>query len=407
MKKSKYVLILFLTFGCLTAYSQERNYGQELADLLYNKRIPEAVEYYEQYKDSISHPFATDSYHLMTAIYFNQQDRVDVLLSPFIDKYNGSIINDDVVNYITEYIRLSKMQITNETENGGDIHIPILTEPLIIVNAAYNGIPLNTVFDTGCTLPIWATKDIAEKIGVQMLEEYVPKDINEIKINAANGWLDSIRVGKLLLTNVPVVVIDRGFFQLCIPDSLLSNKVIMAKIDSVSSKTEIIMGLPIISMLHRIQFDFDKEEMIISFNHPLNATKNKNMFMESNSLFLNTQINGLDFTAFIDTGGNWGDLTVVLRDEFYQTHKGQLPSLPPKDTDRTRGCFVHGAENDPFVRLNHSTLHLDNQFIDLRDDAVVLADRKFYITKDGYVTLGLLKKLKKFTFDFDAMRLNV
>ncbi|GHT79446.1 hypothetical protein AGMMS50262_23140 [Bacteroidia bacterium] len=405
--KTKILMSLLLIFNCLLAYSQERNYGQELTNLSLNKQIPEAMEFYEQYKDSISHPFATDAYHLMTAIYYNQQDSVDALFPSFIDKYSGSIINDDVVRYLKEYIRLSKMQITNETENNGDIHIPILTKPVIIFNAEYNGIPLNTVFDTGGTYPIFATKDIAEKIGLQMLEEYAPRALNDIKINAANGRLDSIRVGKLLLTNVPITVIDRDFSQPCIPDSLLSNKEVMAKMDSIYTKIEIIMGLPLIQLLHHIQFDLDKEEMIISFNHPTDTTKTKNIFLASDRLFLNTQINGLNFTAFIDTGGNWGDLAVAMQDEFYQQHKDQLPVLPPNDADRTNEYMIHGAENMPFIRLSHSTMLLGNQSVDLGDDAVIFADRRFYITKDGYVGLGLLKKLKKFTFDFDAMRLDV
>jgi hypothetical protein len=131
------------------------------------------------------------------------------------------------------------------------------------------------------------------------------------------------------------------------------------------------------------------------------------MFLKTDRLFINTQINGLNFTVFMDTGGNSGTILASMRDEFYQKHKEQLPVLPPKDEDQTHSCMVHGSDNTAFIRLYHSTMQLDNHSIDLGDDAVVFADRKFYLTEDGYVGWGLLKKLKKFTFDFDAMRLDV
>jgi hypothetical protein len=177
--KHPVILFLFIVFGSLTLPAQTGNYDQELVDLLYGKRIKEAIEYYDEHKDNLLHPFTMDSYKLFADIYLNKPDSVFLQLPLFMEKYYGSVFEDDLVFFLPslyfdagdygnglkmveilesfflkrnekiekmlkELTRLknsypiSQLEIRNDSKTE-DVHIPVKTEPLLLFEAKYNG----------------------------------------------------------------------------------------------------------------------------------------------------------------------------------------------------------------------------------------------------------------------------
>ncbi|WP_298652747.1 hypothetical protein [uncultured Proteiniphilum sp.] len=98
--KCSIILFLLIGFGALTLPAQTRNYDQELADLLYGLRFEEAIDFYGQHKDSIFHPFTTDSYKLLTNIHLNKPDSFFLQLPSFMEKYYGSVFKDEMIPFL-------------------------------------------------------------------------------------------------------------------------------------------------------------------------------------------------------------------------------------------------------------------------------------------------------------------
>jgi hypothetical protein len=453
--KLKLTVILITTLSG-PLYAQTRNYNQELCNLLYGKRMEEAQHYYYEYKDSIVHPFAVDSYRLLSNMYTDKPDSVLLQLPVFIGNHYGSVANDNLLLFLPTFYQdrgeydsgLKMLDIIeaffNRQQSGKPgnekslkeveklkkrykvmsdfpkpeikisdsiemIHVSIQTEPLITFEAKYNQTVLKTVFDTGVTYPFFTQKKNVEKAGIRLIEPYSENIINEKETSSAYGIIDSVRIGSLLLKNMPVLVIENGYFDNCIPDdSVVNGKEKLAALDSMANLMGIIMGLPVIKMLNHIRLDLQDNDMAISFNHAKDGKENSNMYIESDRLYLHTEMNSLDFTAFMDTGGNFGDISMIIGNRFYRNHTEQLPSTPSATKEINGQCWVTGKDRFTFFKPDTLNMQLGNCIVDLANETAILTDDSqfSFLSKDGFIGLGLLKKLKRISFDFNAMQMN-
>jgi hypothetical protein len=450
--KSILTLIAVL-FWSLSA--QTRNYDQELCNLLYGKRMKEAQHFHSKYQDSIFHPFTVDSYRLISDIYADKPDSVLLQLPVFIGNYYGSVADDNLLLFFPtfywdmgEYSSGLKMldiieaffnrQQSEERRNGKSlkeleklkkhykimgrfpkpeikisdstdiIHVSIQSEPLIIFEAQYNQTFLKTVFDTGNSYPFFTQKKNVEKAGIRIIEPYSENMINGKGFSSAYGVIDSIRIGRLLIKNMPVLVVEDGYFNRCIPDSIMNRKDKLSELDSVVNLMEIFVGLPVIKMLNHIQFDLQNNDMAISFNHGKDGNENSNMYIESDKLYLRVGINDMDFTAYMDTGGNLGDIALIVGDRFYRDHKEQLSPVLSETKEVQDQCWAHGTDRFSFFKANVLNMQLGNCAAEFTNETAILTEESLFssLCKDGFIGLGLLKKIKKMTLDFNSMRMN-
>jgi hypothetical protein len=403
------------------------NFDQELGDLLFTKRMEEAQSYYSKNKDCITHPFIIDSYRLISNIYSGKTDSVLSQIPLFISNYYGDVADDNILLYLSSFYwdlgeygdGLKMLEILEQQdkirENGeilkgitksknhyqamspfqkpkiiipdntGVARIPMEIDTVIFLNVQYNQTALKTVFDTGMSSYLVMQKKYAEKSNIKMLGPYSESTFNEEAIRSAYGMFDSICIGSLLATNIPVVVIeDDSFFLKHFIDSIIltdENKLNKAKL--IINKTEVIMGLPLIKMLNHVSLDLQENELTISLDPGQKVEEESNMYIGNNKLYLRSKLSGLDFTGFLDTGGNLKDTAVVINDDFYR----KISSTVNSDSS-----------------VFKTDIRIGNNIMDI----LVKHDPQFpYISEDGFIGFaGLLKKMKKVTFDFDAMRLD-
>jgi len=234
-------------------------------------------------------------------------------------------------------------------------------------------------------------KNYAERAGIKMVEPYSEKLMNGIVTRMAYGIIDSVRIGPLVAKNIPVLVLeDTLFMHKWLTDSLMTEDKLL-KADSVIRLMEIYVGTPVIKLFNHVCIDLNENILSISLNHEQMIEKERNMYIEDNLVYLYSTINGLGLEAFIDTGGNHGD-TVVVNDSFYEklyslsSKENPSEMIIPEPVVFNAGINIGGLDMDVFVKV----------------------DSKFHLLrKDVFVGLaGLLKKMKKITFDFKAMRMD-
>jgi hypothetical protein len=432
-------------------YAQTRNYDQELCNLLYGKRMESAQHFYSKYQDSIFHPFTVDSYRLISNIYAGKPDSVLLQLPAFTGNYYGSVVDDNLLLFLPTFYwdrgeyesglemltRIEMFFNKQQNEKQGNekrskemeklknrykamgrfpkpeikisdsadlIHVSIQAEPLIIFEAKYNQTVLKTVFDTGVSWPFFMQKKNVEKAGIRLIEPYSENMINGKEFSSAYGVIDSVRIGGLLIKNVPILVIEDNYFSRCIPDSVDK----LSELDSIANPMEIIMGLPAIKMLNHIRIDLQDNDMAIFFNHKTDNKANSNMYIEFDKLYLRSRINGMDFTAFLDTGGNLGDRALIVSDRFYRDHKEQLSPIVSETKEIQNLCWIDGTDRFGFLKPAILNLQLGDCLVEFANETAILTDDSqfFHLSKDGFIGLGLLKKIKKMIFDFKSMRID-
>jgi predicted aspartyl protease len=448
------VLSLLIFLGSFSLSSQTRNYDQELCDLLFGKRFEESIEFFSQYEDSIYHPFTKDSYKLLSNIHLNNPDSVFQQLTSYIENYYGNIIDDNFLIYFlpflyfdsNDYVNGLRMidflepffygknegavkyfssirsrvpiynfEVVNESETD-EVHIPLKQSTLFLIDAKYNETTLNTILDTGCGLPLLTDKETADRAGIRVGEDFTMNGVNGERISAAYAWVDSVRIGPLLITDVPVFVFEHKLLTQFTADSILNNKERKEKIDSLTAAMHIIIGLPIMQKLNHIRFDLSKNDMIVSLNRKDPDKNGSNMYIDLRRFYLDLNINGIDTVAFLDTGANLGETAIFISNRFFQTHADKFPAVINEESGK--GLKLHSGitqemydkmvasngtdKEGDLILKSEANVSVGGITLDLPPKTVAFDDL-LPQRSDIFLTLKFIQEFNIVTFDFHNM----
>lgn len=452
MKIIKLTGTLFLLFLYNATYSV--NFDQKLAELLTSKDWFGIEQYYQDHKDSISanmrlwymaetskvfnrpkvsisayteliteNPFGWDTLSLigyfgvpllqLCGDEFEFQKGVDASKNMLLMIQNDSVSDENLRQGYIQYLEnailafkkgakdYSKTDVTKiKKSRKSEINL-ILNKNSndIIFRSLCNDKPVKFLFDTGAGVCFIWNKNTAKKIGLKVNNN---DTILLGQTKTVSGIIDSLEVGPYQFKNVPVFVSI---------DEIDKNDPKQVKCDSILSSVDIVLGMPILKRLERVQLDFNKHTMIFSDESINNTDRDKNMYIEKNGLFLDMKVLDNSFCAFFDTGFSGG---LVVNSAFYNTTKDLFPSLDKMDpfTNYSGGCSASNAKViDNVWQCNDIRISIGNQTIDLIKNCRVSKEEKDDApngTKNGGV-LGnhILKYGKKFLFDFQEMRFSI
>ena len=180
-------------------------------------------------------------------------------------------------------------------------------KPLAAISIRCNGVELQTWVDTGFSSHLFMTKETAEECGLQINPIETGKDsimVNGIQVGGGVSQVDSLYIGDLLITDVPVWVTDNEYVSF-LPDSLASDEKNVNKYDSVFGFTDVILGLPLLKMFGSVELDWTKEEMSFKLKSKILPSKEKpNMFLAQNVLYGHLSVDGNSFTGLLDSGAS-------------------------------------------------------------------------------------------------------
>lgn len=456
MRKSISILILY-TFIVPSIFAQ-RNYAQELIDLLQQGKCFEARDLYMQYADNL--PLNDKTFNLVykshMALFFNKPDSISIYLEdlttnhelalgPAVGTYYGKLLQTyDDTQQFEKGIKLCDKAIAYFNRNPFDlapdfvqneIHLVQnakssfkkrnVNEPLrrierinnknsviklkdsnyIRFDAMYNNVPVQTWFDTGVSTFLIVTKKIAEEIGVRIVDTTQDsiKNMNGVPIKALAGIIDCIDLKNVKLYNIPVMIHDGYVPQL--DDSLDSDAKL--KIEAIRSERLIIMGLPLMKMIGKIEFDWEKHTVCFPESTGEAVTNaHSNIFTADNNLYQRLKLNGLNYVGHVDTGD---DDFVDMTFSFYEMNKNSIEidsvaEKKPINHYRATGVFF----NIPYEIVKNPKLYFKGKNINCGTCNVLITDGTLSHLNvfDGTIGANLFKHLgAKVIFDFDNMRI--
>lgn len=442
----------------MSSYAQ-RNYAQDLINLLQQRKAFEARDLYEQYADKL--PLNDKTLDLLykaeMASFFNKPDSAAIYLEDLVvnhefklgpaigvfyrkllsvydsqqrfkegikvcDKYLAYLMRNPLnqerefiqneTNYIDKakesfiYRDLIEPRIKIERTNSGKDQTAKLNDSEHIrFNAKYNGVTAETLFDTGLTAHFMITRSLANKIGTKLVNK------RQDSVQMFNGVPTKMRVeiiekgdfAGVKLYNIPVLVFNDNVSRNQ-PDTL--NAKTKSNIEKTLSDEQVIMGLPAMKLIGRIALDW--ENRTVSFPHHTEKTDSSdfsNMYLTDNNLFLKLKVNGLAYVGNLCTGS---DDFLNMRFSFYEKNKSQIEidSVTPKKPFQFHNT-TGSSFNILYEIVKNAKIYLNGRNINHNTGDVLVWDEKLtFNTFDGGIGIRLFKRLgPRITLDFDNMKL--
>ena len=375
----KIIIILFISVFYISESYAQRNYAQELINLLVEGRCFEAKEFFNQHSDMLPHDNRAFEllYKLNMARFFNKSDSIAIYMEEilanndyqltilgkttgeyfrillnlysFNQKFNEAIelcdkmtdyfkrnpfdFDSDLIQKELKLIEKEKALLKERAINeplfkiersySEDNKIKRYEDDLIRFDSKYNGVQIETLFDTGSDHNFFISKSLADEIGVREIKrspEDIKVNINGVEEKAYEGMIDSIEIKTIKFYNVPVLVY-LGNLKQYMPDSLAGEA--KANAERAYKERQIIMGLRIINLIGKIEIDWDNNT--ISFPETGESENDnsvyKNIFMLDNKLYMHMDLNELSFSGCLNTGYN--DFINLSR-SFYEKNKSSF-----------------------------------------------------------------------------------
>jgi len=458
-------VIIFLSsilFVSASLFAQ-RNYGQELVNLLNEGKCFEARDFKKQYKDSMPknptvNAFVALYYNYKMTSFLNKPDSSAIYLHRLVTDYEsilgpskshfygemcniyfdqqqfdkGIVLCDEIIAYLkrnpfhiedkayqdseikeTEKIKTSfaewgKNEVMRKLvriKSHNNQRIPLYNDStFIFFDAEYNGHRVKTWFDTGVSYYLVIEKKLADRIGVKFKPS---KDslqlMNNTNVRAIEGVIDSVALGNVRLHNIPVMVFLNEFTAM-IKDSLISLPEKKAIVDSAFNCPQIILGLPTMRLIGQFNFEWKNRSLLL----PEKSNTQKvepNIYLEGTDLCTDLIINKLKYRGTIDTGSS---CFINIDSAFYAKNKNAIRI----DTITRKEPLNYAMATGIYRNIPYELLAQDMN-ISFNEKVVARYPKDVAILKAGYsktptglIGVYFLRRIgSKTLFDFRNMRI--
>ena len=455
------LVIVFLGIWSSFSYAQ-RNYAQELVDFLQQGRCFEAKELYMNHADKL--PQNDTALHLLykshIALFFNKPDSAEIYLEellgntnyqmtlgPITDLYYMKLLTLYVVNQQFDlamklcdkmldyckinpfnYVNDSIQSIMNSLKNAKttlkerEIYEPrikiyrnsermnesiqLYEDNRIRFDAYYNGIPIETLFDTGLDFHLAIVKSLADEIGVKVSRENqnTQRVINGIPTKAYQGIIDSIELGNIKLYNIPVLVFKETITP-PLPDTL--NDIMRKEIERVFKDRQIAIGVPTMRLIGKFEFDWNKNTLSFPEDgiSKIGNTTSNICFID-NELYMRLKFNGLNYSGRLDTGS---DNFLTITPSYYEMNKSSIEIYAEISQPYDLYTVLSTSLNIPYKLVKRSGVFFRGREIKHEREPVLVIEKPAISNKlDGFIGVLLFKSiLPKVLLDFENMEIEL
>ena len=459
----KRVLVFLFFLSSSLSFAQERNYAQELVDFLLQNRCIEARELHLEHADKlVGQSRSLDLlYNALMGRFFNKPDTFSFYIREFFSNHDYQLQLGQPTNYY--YWKLLRIYGDNQQFEAGielcDEIIDLfkrnpfnldhefvkndiifaekmkstlkeraINEPLIKIDrsyskdsviklyendyirfdAKYNGVEIETWFDTGCNHYFFISKSLADKIGVKVINKNQDSTqmLNGVQIKAYEGVIDSIDLKSVKLYNIPVLVFSDKL-TVSLNDTLFDDDE-RTKIEKIFTDKQILMGIPVMKLIGKIEFDWDQNTISFPGTREYKSENNSsNIFLIDDRLFLNLKINGLSYSGFLDSGSN--DF-INMRYSFYEkniNHIEVMDSIAKQKSTYFSISWTGSSFNLPYDIVTNAKVYFRGESINHNiKDVLVVDNPTIFNSLDGFVGIRFLKRLTPgIIIDFNNMEI--
>lgn len=465
--KTCYITCFIFVLIPLTLYGQEDvEQLQKLDKLMFSGRYFESKELYKKISETTTFPSDLELYYkFRMAQFLNKTDSVAYYLEQFIPHHYATFGEETLVfysNLFDAYIELGDMdkaldtylqmkRIWNEsltkTTTGGKEYeewrtatenflsyaeyavtlppikmkrndtlsfVDIEEGDRLVFQAKYNGILQRTIFDTGIGPYCVLSRKLADGMGVR----YDSIDENKVTINedliSVRSIIDSIEVGNITFYNIPAFIYSDTASVPFVSGSSIKRrkkrKKAQAVVDSVRTLfTDCVsLGLPVMRLIGKIQTDYEHNKMCFPVSVAnAHLPKAPNIYAYKYDLYMRIKLNGVAFTANLDTGSNE---YVTVDSAFYEKHQKELPIASTCKKNTFGVVMLHQARAITYKTLKDPAIIFDDKLMQPPGPEAVktypLGQIVPGIFFDGVIGNGFYRRIgKKVLLDLDNMRL--
>lgn len=463
---SRFMFVFSILFYATTVWGQGTNHSQVMANLLSRDECFKAMDYMKLYKDSVYSPEIQALYKFKMHGYMNRPDSSAVYLEKMLNDYPSlylkdvtlrsyfsniliglydeigeyskalgvfesiekSINDSSIPGYeswkkeqlatisqqkklLRERMKTSPAQVINLSDKK-EVSVDIIKKDSMIIPIKCNGVSINSWIDTGAESYLFMQKKTAERCGIKGLSMQKTDTITYNGIRAAGSFnvVDSLMIGSLLFTKIPVVVVNDDYLSLALdsnfPDSIIDKA--QNAYNSVYGFSDVVIGLPILKMLGSIEFDWGKNKVNLCMKKNVSLSDEKpNIFVTDKNVYTHLRICGNDYVGFMDSGAQ--STCLSLTPSFHNQHRKDIILSEDEKSQRAMGVGIYWLDEKYRLVLNPNVLS-DNKVVNLEEGDVLALSEEDTIPqismRDGIVGMHFLRKLgSKLKFDFVNMRM--
>ena len=465
--KTCYITCFIFVLIPLTLYGQEDvEQLQKLDKLVFSGRCFESKELHKKISDTTTIPSDLELYYkFRMAQFLNKTDSVAYYLEQFIPHHYATFGEETLVfysNLFDAYIELGDMdkaldtylqmkRIWNEsltkTTTGGKEYeewrtatenflsyaeyavtlppikmkrndtlsfVDIEEGDRLVFQAKYNGILQRTIFDTGVGPYCVLSTKLADGMGVR----YDSIDENKVTINedliSVRSIIDSIEVGNITFYNIPAFIYSDTASVPFVSGSSIKRRKKRKKAQTVVDSVRTLftdcvsLGLPVMKLIGKIQTDYEHNKMCFPVSVAnAHLPKAPNIYAYKYDLYMRIKLNGVAFTANLDTGSNE---YVTVDSAFYEKHQKELPIASTCKKNTFGVVMLHQARAITYKTLKDPAIIFDDKLMQPPGPEAVktypLGQIVPGIFFDGVIGNGFYRRIgKKVLLDLDNMRL--
>ena len=465
--KTCYITCFIFVLIPLTLYGQEDvEQLQKLDKLMFSGRYFESKELYKKISDTTTIPSDLELYYkFRMAQFLNKTDSVAYYLEQFIPHHYATFGEETLVFYsnlfdayielgdtdkaLDTYLQMKRIwneSLTKTTTGGKEYEewrtatenflsyaeyavtlppikmkrndtlsfVDIEEGDRLVFQAKYNGILQRTIFDTGVGPYCVLSRKLADGMGVR----YDSIDENKVTINedliSVRSIIDSIEVGNITFYNIPAFIYSDTASVPFVSGSSIKRRKKRKKaqivVDSVRTLfTDCVsLGLPVMKLIGKIQTDYEHNKMCFPVSVAnAHLPKAPNIYAYKYDLYMRIKLNGVAFTANLDTGSNE---YVTVDSAFYEKHQKELPIASTCKKNTFGVVMLHQARAITYKTLKDPAIIFDDKLMQPPGPEAVktypLGQIVPGIFFDGVIGNGFYRRIgKKVLLDLDNMRL--
>lgn len=465
--KTCYITCFIFVLIPLTLYGQEDvEQLQKLDKLMFSGRYFESKELYKKISEITTFPSDLELYYkFRMAQFLNKTDSVAYYLEQFIPHHYATFGEETLVFYsnlfdayielgdtdkaLDTYLQMKRIwneSLTKTTTGGKEYEewrtatenflsyaeyavtlppikmkrndtlsfVDIEEGDRLVFQAKYNGILQRTIFDTGIGPYCVLSRKLADGMGVR----YDSIDENKVTINedliSVRSIIDSIEVGNITFYNIPAFIYSDTASVPFVSGSSIKRRKKRKKAQTVVDSVRTLftdcvsLGLPVMKLIGKIQTDYEHNKMCFPVSVAnAHLPKAPNIYAYKYDLYMRIKLNGVAFTANLDTGSNE---YVTVDSAFYEKHQKELPIASTCKKNTFGVVMLHQARAITYKTLKDPAIIFDDKLMQPPGPEAVktypLGQIVPGIFFDGVIGNGFYRRIgKKVLLDLDNMRL--